>query len=103
MLLLIKYWLSITPKPYELALTPEDIHDGKQQVMKSMVSTADGNKKWKWLTKSVSVVEESREEGGAGPSKKAKVESMGPTENEEELEDSSKWISGGLCGILISL
>ncbi len=64
----------------------KEICDGKRRVTDSMVSTADGNKKWKQPTKSASVVEESREE----PSKKAKVESAGPAENEEELEGSSK-------------
>ncbi len=61
--------------------------EGKQRATDSMVSTVEVRKR-KWLTKSVSVVD-SREEGVAGPSKRVKLEVMGPTEGEDEFLGTS--------------
>ncbi|PBK72217.1 hypothetical protein ARMSODRAFT_1016196 [Armillaria solidipes] len=51
----------------------------------------------------MSVVVESRDEGVPGPSKKAKVEAMGPVENKEVLQENSKCIPGSFHGVLICL
>ncbi|PBK73733.1 hypothetical protein ARMSODRAFT_1015263 [Armillaria solidipes] len=63
--------------------------DGKQKVMAPAVSTMEKNKKRKWATKSMSVVESKAEEV-PGPSKRVKAEVSGPTEGEEELSGNKR-------------
>ncbi|SJL05230.1 uncharacterized protein ARMOST_08596 [Armillaria ostoyae] len=61
-------------------------HNGKWKALEPTVSTAGEGKKRKWPTKSMSMMEESGEDGIPGSSKKTKVEVTGPAENKEELQ-----------------
>ncbi|PBK71800.1 hypothetical protein ARMSODRAFT_973371 [Armillaria solidipes] len=65
-------------------------HNGKRKVSEPAVSTVGEGKKRKCPTKSVSVMAESGEEGVPGPSKKAKMEIIGPMENKEELQGNTR-------------
>ncbi|KAK0447961.1 hypothetical protein EV421DRAFT_1900618 [Armillaria borealis] len=73
----------------------KEIRDGKRRV------TAPIGPKRKWAPKSTSVVEESDGESRPGPSKRVKMEILGPTEGEEEMignkRSSEKSIYGHTC------
>ncbi len=62
------------------------VHDGKQRATGPAVSTAEKRKR---MPKLSSIVESS-EEGTSGPSKRVKLEVMGPMEGEEEFTENSK-------------